>query len=217
MVKSSWLYSLRKEELSEICSTLELDTKGTVEEMRKAVTALITAPDLAADMKMKLMELETSRREYQLFFGDTAGKALNELIALGERFEDIPEPTVAPLAREASGPLHTPRPPEASPSAVKMIGSTLVAALSVGGPTTGVLDTGATGSIIRKDIIRFIPFIKSIDTRSHKIRMADGSLQASKNSITVELNIGDMALDLEFLVVKRGVDHLTLGMDFLSK
>uniref|UniRef100_A0A1B0AHD2 Uncharacterized protein n=1 Tax=Glossina pallidipes TaxID=7398 RepID=A0A1B0AHD2_GLOPL len=76
MVKSSWLYSLRKEELSEICGTLDLDTKGTVEEMRKAVAALITNPDLAADMKMKLTELETRYAANQ--------KAQDEVQVLGD-------------------------------------------------------------------------------------------------------------------------------------
>uniref|UniRef100_A0A1A9ZQU6 CCHC-type domain-containing protein n=1 Tax=Glossina pallidipes TaxID=7398 RepID=A0A1A9ZQU6_GLOPL len=335
--------SLRNEELSEICGTLDLDTKGTVEEMRKAVTALITTPDLAADMKMKLTELETKyaaktlhlpegtgrsasprryaqeqmscgaamdrickwsvrydgescalgRREYQLYFGDTTNKDLNEMIALGERFEDIPASTLTPSPRITSGPHHTTqvnqpttthtssanrnaclrcgqlghlarncvsqrapscwdcrrpgvltknccrrnaeqpqargmttyeavereeRPSETSPAVVKLIGSTLVADLSLGGlPTIGVVDTGATRSIIREDITGFISFIKGNDTRSYTIRMADGSVQASKNSITVEVNIGDMVLDLELLGVKRCVDHLTLGMDFLSK
>uniref|UniRef100_A0A1B0B416 Uncharacterized protein n=1 Tax=Glossina palpalis gambiensis TaxID=67801 RepID=A0A1B0B416_9MUSC len=145
MVKTSWLYSLRKEELSEICGSLDLDTKGTVEEMRKATTAFITTPDLTTEMKAKLTEREVKyaprmlqlpegtvrgaspKRQAQehiscgaamdrickwsvrydgesgalefiagveelceLFFGDTSSKDLNEIIALGERFEDIP-------------------------------------------------------------------------------------------------------------------------------
>uniref|UniRef100_A0A1B0C5G6 Retrotransposon gag domain-containing protein n=1 Tax=Glossina palpalis gambiensis TaxID=67801 RepID=A0A1B0C5G6_9MUSC len=58
MVKTSWLYSLRKEELSEICGSLDLATKGTVEDMRKAVAALIATPDLSTEMKAKLTEME---------------------------------------------------------------------------------------------------------------------------------------------------------------
>uniref|UniRef100_A0A1B0BTI6 Retrotransposon gag domain-containing protein n=1 Tax=Glossina palpalis gambiensis TaxID=67801 RepID=A0A1B0BTI6_9MUSC len=58
MVKTSWSYSLRKEELSEICGSLDLDTKGTVEDMRKAMTAPIATPDLSTEQKAKLTELE---------------------------------------------------------------------------------------------------------------------------------------------------------------
>ncbi|KAL9900350.1 uncharacterized protein ACN427_007608 isoform 1-T2 [Glossina fuscipes fuscipes] len=453
MVKTSWLYSLRKEELSEICGSLDLDTKGTVEDMRKAVTALIATPDLSTEQKAKLTELEAqytprtlqlpegtvrgaspkrqaqeriscgaamdrickwsvrydgescalefiarveelcevydlpidimpriimellngkaaiwyrnnrrvwagwqefrqeflkfflptrylerlddqvrqtfqlagekfrdyalrlqdlmrhldyttqqkldriarnSQREYQLFFGDTSSKDLNELIALGERFEDIPAPTVAPLPRVTSGICRAPRenapttmntssasknvchrcaqpghlardclnqrvlfcwdcgrpgvltkdccrqtagqhiqargmtvyesierrkpPPDAVPKTVEMTGSTLVASLTIGGlATTGVVDTGATRSIIREDFIGFIPHIINSETRSHTIRMVDGASQDSKRSITVEAKIGDMSFNVELLVVRRNVDHLTLGMDFLAK
>uniref|UniRef100_A0A1B0C6E1 Uncharacterized protein n=1 Tax=Glossina palpalis gambiensis TaxID=67801 RepID=A0A1B0C6E1_9MUSC len=228
MVKTSWLYSLRKEKLSEICGSLDLDTKGTVEDMRKAVTVLIATPDLSTEMNAKLTEMEAkyaprmlqlpentvrgaspkrqaqkhiscgaamhrickwstssresswsfcmvkqqfgtviteeyeqggrssgrldgiarnSRREYQLFFVDTSSKNLNEIIALGERFENIPAPTVAPLLRVTS----------------------------------------------------------------------DGASQDSNRSITVEAKIGDMSFNLVLLVVRRSVDHLTLGMDFLAK
>uniref|UniRef100_A0A1A9ZXF7 Uncharacterized protein n=1 Tax=Glossina pallidipes TaxID=7398 RepID=A0A1A9ZXF7_GLOPL len=134
MVKSSWLYSLRKEELSEICGAFDLDTKPTVEDMRKAVAALIATPDLAADMKVKLTELETRNAAKTLHLPEgtgrgvspkryvqekyraarpwsefvTASKDLTELIALEERLEDIPAPTVASLPRETSGPFRVP-------------------------------------------------------------------------------------------------------------
>ncbi|KAL9904912.1 uncharacterized protein ACN2A1_005035 [Glossina fuscipes fuscipes] len=453
MVKTFWLYSLRKEELSEICGSLDLDTKGTVEEMRKAMTALIATADLTTEMKAKLTELETkyapkmlqlsegtvrgaspkrhaqeqiscgaamdrickwslrydgescalefiarieelcevydllpdimpriimellhgkaaiwylnnrkvwagwqefkqeflqfflptryldrlddqvrqtfqrvgekfrdyalrlqdlmrhleyttqqkldridrnSQREYQLFFGDTTGKDLNEMIALGERFEDIPTVATTPLLRETTEiprPLgeHAPitrnisnasrngchrcvqlghlardcrnqrvlffwdcgRPgvltkdccrqtpgqhiqargmtvyesierrkplPDAVPRTVEMTGSTLVASLTIGGlATTGVVDTGATRSIIREDFMRFIPHITHSKTKTHTIRMVDGASEDSKRSITVEVRIGDMSFNLELLVVRSRVDHLTLGMDFLAK
>uniref|UniRef100_A0A1B0C7S1 Uncharacterized protein n=1 Tax=Glossina palpalis gambiensis TaxID=67801 RepID=A0A1B0C7S1_9MUSC len=75
MVKTSWLYSLRKEELSEICGSLNLDTKGTVEEMRKAMTALIVTHDLPTEMKAKLADLETkyAPRMLQLPTGTVRG------------------------------------------------------------------------------------------------------------------------------------------------
>uniref|UniRef100_A0A1A9VGX7 CCHC-type domain-containing protein n=1 Tax=Glossina austeni TaxID=7395 RepID=A0A1A9VGX7_GLOAU len=50
-----------------------------------------------------------SRREYQVFFGNTVRQDLNETISLGERFEDIPAPTVASPPRETSGPSRIPR------------------------------------------------------------------------------------------------------------
>ncbi|XP_037897750.1 uncharacterized protein LOC119642628 [Glossina fuscipes] len=50
-----------------------------------------------------------SRREYQLFFGDTSSKDLNEIIALGERFEDIPTPATATPWRETAGIPRQPR------------------------------------------------------------------------------------------------------------
>uniref|UniRef100_A0A1B0B454 CCHC-type domain-containing protein n=1 Tax=Glossina palpalis gambiensis TaxID=67801 RepID=A0A1B0B454_9MUSC len=375
MVKTFWLYSLRKEELSEICGSLDLDTEGTVEEMRKAMTALIATADLTTEMKAKLTELETkyapkmlqlsegtvrgasrkrhaqeqiscgavmnrickwslrydgescalefiarieelcedlmrhleyttqqkldriarnSQREYQLFFGDTTGKDLSEMIALGERFEDIPTVATTPRLRQTTEiprplgenapitrninnasrngchrcaqPGHLARdyrnqrvlfcwdcgrpgvltkdccrqtpgqhiqargmtvyesierrkpPPDAVPRTVKMTGSTLVASLTIGGlATTGVVDTGATRSIIREDFIGFIPHITHSKTKTHTIRMVDGASEDSKRSITVEVRIGDMTFNLELLVVRRRVDHLTLGMDFLAK
>ncbi|KAL9888077.1 uncharacterized protein ACN2A1_010196 [Glossina fuscipes fuscipes] len=453
MVKTSWLYSLRKEELSEICGSLDLDNKGTVEEMRKAMTALIATPDLSTEMKAKLTEMEAkyaarmlqlpegtmrgaspkrqaqehiscgaamdrickwsvsydgesgalefiarveelcevydlptdimpriimellhgkaaiwyrnnrrvwsgwqefkreflkfflptrylerlddqvrqtfqlagekfrdyalrlqdlmrhldcttqqrldriarnSRREYQLFFGDTSSKDLSEMIALGERFEDIPAPATAPPMREttvirqqpggnlpfmssninagrnvchrcaltrhlardcrnprvlfcwdcghqgvltknccrqyaeqhpqargmtAKGPPGLDEPRTAATSKVLgMRGSTLVASLSVGGlPTSGVIDTGATRSIIREDAAECIPWIIRSDTKSDSIRMADGTTQDSLRTITVEARLGVKAATLELLVVKKGVDHLTLGMDFLAE
>uniref|UniRef100_A0A1B0BW69 CCHC-type domain-containing protein n=1 Tax=Glossina palpalis gambiensis TaxID=67801 RepID=A0A1B0BW69_9MUSC len=438
--KTSWLHSLRKEELSEICGSLHLDTKGTLEDMRKAVTALIATPDLSTEQKAKLTELEAqytprmlqlpegtmrgaspkrqaqeriscgaamarickwsvrydgescalefiarveelcevydlptdimpriimellhgkaaiwywnnrrvwagwqefrqeflkfffpirylerlddqvrqtfqlagekfrdyalrlqdlmrhldyttqqkldriarnSQREYQLFFEKISSKDLNEI-------------TLAPLPRMISGTSRAPRenapttmntssatrnvchrcgqpghlardcvnhrvlfcwdcgrpgvltkdccrqtagqhiqargmtvyesierrkpPPDAVPKTVETIGSTLVASLTIGGlATTGVVDTGATRSIIREDFIGFIPHIINSETRSHTIRMVDGASQDSKRSITVEAKIGDMSFNLELLVVRRNVDHLTLGMDFLAK
>uniref|UniRef100_A0A1A9ZYU7 Ubiquitin-like protease family profile domain-containing protein n=1 Tax=Glossina pallidipes TaxID=7398 RepID=A0A1A9ZYU7_GLOPL len=196
MVKSSWLYSLRKDELSDICGALDLDTKGTVEEMRKAAAALIATPDLAAEMRTKLAELEAKYTTKTLHLptaterGTSPKRHFQEQMSSDAAMDRI-------LEREE-------RPSETAPAVVELIGSTLVADLSVGGlPTTGVVDTGATRSIIREDITGFIPFIKGSDTSSYTIRTADGSVQAGKNSITVEVNIGDMTLDLELLVVKR--------------
>uniref|UniRef100_A0A1A9Z2E9 Peptidase A2 domain-containing protein n=1 Tax=Glossina pallidipes TaxID=7398 RepID=A0A1A9Z2E9_GLOPL len=101
---------------------------------------------------------------------------------------------------------------------MKMVKSTLVASLTVGGlPTIGIVDTGATRSIIRKDIIGFIPYILISEASCNTIRMVDGSSQRRKRSITVKINVGDVSFILELLVVGRSVDHLTLGMDFLAK
>uniref|UniRef100_A0A1B0AL44 Uncharacterized protein n=1 Tax=Glossina palpalis gambiensis TaxID=67801 RepID=A0A1B0AL44_9MUSC len=47
--------------------------------------------------------------------------------------------------------------------------------------------------------------------------MVDGTAQDSKRSITVEVKMGDKSFNLELLVVRRSVDHLTLGMDCLAK
>uniref|UniRef100_A0A1B0A951 Uncharacterized protein n=1 Tax=Glossina pallidipes TaxID=7398 RepID=A0A1B0A951_GLOPL len=256
--------------VSEICGTLDLDTKDTVEGMRKTVTAPITTPDLAAGMNVKLTELENryaaktlhlpegtgrgaSPTRYvqeqmscgaaidrickwsvrQLFFGDTAGKELAELIILRERFKDIPAPTVLTKnccrqntrqhtearGMTVNGSLERGKPPsDAARKIMKMVESTLAASLTVGGlPTTGIVDTGATRSIIRKDIIGFIPYILSSEARCNTIRMADGLSQRSKRSITVKVNVGDVSFALELLVVGRSIDHLTLGMYFLAK
>uniref|UniRef100_A0A1B0BXI9 Retrotransposon gag domain-containing protein n=1 Tax=Glossina palpalis gambiensis TaxID=67801 RepID=A0A1B0BXI9_9MUSC len=410
--------SLRKEELSEICGSLDLDTKGTVEEIRKAMTALIATPDLSTELKAKLTELEAkyasrmlqlpegtrghgesgalefiarveelcevydlptdimpriimellhgkaaiwyrnnrrvwsgwpefkqeflkfflptryldhqvrqtfqmagekfrdyalrlqdlmrhlnctaqqrldriahnSRREYQLFFGDTSSKDLSEMIALGERFEDIPAPATAPLMRTTAGirqqpggnapfmsntgnassnvcrrcdhPGYTARdcrnpcvlfcwdcgrqgvltwnccrqyteqhpqargmtakespglekPPTAAASKVLVMrGSSLVASLSVGElPTTGLIEREKHHPRRR----RRIPRVIRSDTKSHSIRMADGTAQNSPRTITVEISLGVKTATLELLVVKRGVDHLTLGIDFLAE
>uniref|UniRef100_A0A1A9ZY68 Uncharacterized protein n=1 Tax=Glossina pallidipes TaxID=7398 RepID=A0A1A9ZY68_GLOPL len=112
IVQSSWLYSLRKEELSEIRGALDLDAKGTVEDMRKAVPAFIATSDLEADMKMKLTELEIKYAAKTLHLSEVlrrASKDLAELIALGERLEDLPAATVASLPRETPGPARVPR------------------------------------------------------------------------------------------------------------
>lgn len=50
-----------------------------------------------------------SRREYQLFFGNMVCENLNEMISLGERFEDISAPTMASPPRETSCPSRVPR------------------------------------------------------------------------------------------------------------
>uniref|UniRef100_A0A1B0ALK6 Peptidase A2 domain-containing protein n=1 Tax=Glossina palpalis gambiensis TaxID=67801 RepID=A0A1B0ALK6_9MUSC len=101
---------------------------------------------------------------------------------------------------------------------MEMTGSSLVASLTIGGlATTGVVDTGATRSIIREDFIGFIPHITHSQTKSYSIRMVDGPSQDSKRSITVEVRIGVMSFNLELLVVRRSVDHFTLGVDFLAK
>uniref|UniRef100_A0A1A9VDD1 Uncharacterized protein n=1 Tax=Glossina austeni TaxID=7395 RepID=A0A1A9VDD1_GLOAU len=68
-----------------------------------------------------------------------------------------------------------------------MIGNNLVASLTVGGlTTTGVVDTGATRSIIRKDMIGFISRIIATKASGNTIQMADGSLRDSNEMITVE-------------------------------
>ncbi|KAI9579038.1 hypothetical protein GQX74_005921 [Glossina fuscipes] len=119
-------------------------------------------------------------------------------------------------AKESPG-LEKPR-TVATSKVLGMRGSTLVASLSVGGlPTTGVIDTGATRSIIREDAAECIPWLIRSDTKSHSIRMADGTTQDSLRTLTVETRLGVKAATLELLVVKRGVDHLTLGMDFLAE
>uniref|UniRef100_A0A1B0BHX2 Uncharacterized protein n=1 Tax=Glossina palpalis gambiensis TaxID=67801 RepID=A0A1B0BHX2_9MUSC len=157
-----------------------------------------------------------SRREYQLFFGDTSSKDLSEMIVLGERFEYIPTVATTPPLRVAAE--RRKPPPDAVPKTVEMTGRTLVASLTIGGlATRGDVDTGATRSIIREDFIGFIPHIINSETRSHIIRMVDGASQDSKRSITVEVKIGDMSFNVKLLVLRRSVDHLTLDMDFLAK
>uniref|UniRef100_A0A1B0BX18 Uncharacterized protein n=1 Tax=Glossina palpalis gambiensis TaxID=67801 RepID=A0A1B0BX18_9MUSC len=109
-------------------------------------------------------------------------------------------------------------PSDAAPKIIEMIGSTLVASLTIGGlAATGVVDTGATKSTISKDFIGFMLYIISSETRSYTIRMVDGASKDTNRSITVEVNVGNMSSNLEVFMVRRSVDHLTLGMDFLAK
>uniref|UniRef100_A0A1B0BSQ5 Peptidase A2 domain-containing protein n=1 Tax=Glossina palpalis gambiensis TaxID=67801 RepID=A0A1B0BSQ5_9MUSC len=99
-----------------------------------------------------------------------------------------------------------------------MGGSTLVASISAGGlPRTRVIDTGATRSIICEDAAGCIPCVIRTEPKCYSIRMADGMSQGSQRTITEKVKIGDSAVDLELLVVKRSVEHLILGMDFLAK
>ncbi|KAL9873976.1 uncharacterized protein ACN427_009979 [Glossina fuscipes fuscipes] len=103
-------------------------------------------------------------------------------------------------------------PSDAAPKIIEMIGSTLVASLTIGGlAATGVVDTGATKSIISKDFIGFMLYIISSETRSYTIRMVDGASKDTNRSITVEVNVGNMSSNLELCMVR------TLGMDFLAK
>uniref|UniRef100_A0A1A9VH02 Ubiquitin-like protease family profile domain-containing protein n=1 Tax=Glossina austeni TaxID=7395 RepID=A0A1A9VH02_GLOAU len=292
MVKSSWVYSLRKQELSDICVALDLDTKGTVEEMRKAVAALIATPDLSAEIRTRFAELEMKYATKTLhsppvtergtspkwhfqeqiscgaamdrickwsvsFNGETCAlEFIGRVEELCEVYALLPDlmprhfarncvsqrapacwdcgrPSVLTknCCRQIAGqhtqaremtvkePIKQWKPPSgAVPKIMEVVGSTLIASLTVGGlPATGMVDTGATRNIIRKDVIGFISSILSFDASRHTIRMADGSSQEGKSSITVEVGIGDMTLNLRLLVVTRCVDHLTLGMDFLAK
>uniref|UniRef100_A0A1A9VG80 CCHC-type domain-containing protein n=1 Tax=Glossina austeni TaxID=7395 RepID=A0A1A9VG80_GLOAU len=85
---------------------------------------------------------------------------------------------------------------------ISTVGNTLIASLTVGGlTTTGVVDTGATRSIIRKDMIGFIPHIIATKASSNTIQMADGSLRDSKQMITVEVYAGHVSFNLELLVL----------------
>uniref|UniRef100_A0A1B0AL35 Peptidase A2 domain-containing protein n=1 Tax=Glossina palpalis gambiensis TaxID=67801 RepID=A0A1B0AL35_9MUSC len=99
-----------------------------------------------------------------------------------------------------------------------MTGSTLVASLTIGGlATTGVVDTGATRSIIREDFIGLIPHIVNSETRSHTIRMVAGASQDSKRSITVEAKIGDMSFNLELLVAAKNMPTLPSELLFATQ
>uniref|UniRef100_A0A1B0C3L4 FAS1 domain-containing protein n=1 Tax=Glossina palpalis gambiensis TaxID=67801 RepID=A0A1B0C3L4_9MUSC len=95
MVQTSWLCSLRKEELSDICGSLDLDTKGTVEEVRKAMTALIATPELTTELKAKLTELEAkyAPRMLQLPEGTVQGASpkcqAQEHISCGAAMDSI--------------------------------------------------------------------------------------------------------------------------------
>uniref|UniRef100_A0A1B0A3S9 Uncharacterized protein n=1 Tax=Glossina pallidipes TaxID=7398 RepID=A0A1B0A3S9_GLOPL len=216
MVKTS-LYNLRKEGLRKVCGALDLEAKGAVEDMRKAVTALLTTPDLAVEMEderfrdyalrpqdmmrhlsyITRQQLEricrNSRREYQIIFGNTLCQHLKEMISLGERFEDVPAPTVSSPPRETSGPSRERsdhdeyQQKRASETIISMIGNTLVPSFTVGALTTrGVVDTGATSSIIQTDMIGFIPHIIATEVSANTIQMADGSLRDNKQMITVQ-------------------------------
>ncbi|XP_037898385.1 uncharacterized protein LOC119643109, partial [Glossina fuscipes] len=274
--------------MDRICKwSVRYDGEGGALEFIARVEELCEVYDLPTDIMPRII--------MELLHGKAAiCKDLSEMIALGERFEDIPAPATAPPMRETTGirqqsggnapfmsstnnagrnvchrcalPGHLARdcrnprvlfcwdcgrqgvltknccrqyaeqhpqargmtakespglekPPIAATSKVLgMRGSTLVASLSVGGlPTTSVIDTGATRSIIREDAAECIPWITRSDTQSHSIRMADGTTQSSLRTITVEIRLGVNAATLELLVVKRGVDHLTLGIDFLAE
>uniref|UniRef100_A0A1A9ZBF8 Uncharacterized protein n=1 Tax=Glossina pallidipes TaxID=7398 RepID=A0A1A9ZBF8_GLOPL len=100
MVKSSWLYSLRKEELTDICGALALDTKDTVEDMRKAVTTLIATPDSATDMKVKLMELKTMYATKTLHLPEGTGQVVSDTRKSQFRLE-------RPWIKFANGPYAT--------------------------------------------------------------------------------------------------------------
>uniref|UniRef100_A0A1A9ZYP5 Uncharacterized protein n=1 Tax=Glossina pallidipes TaxID=7398 RepID=A0A1A9ZYP5_GLOPL len=89
--------------------------------------------------------------------------------------------------------------------------------LAGGLTTTGVVDTGATRSIIRKDMTGFIPHIIATKASGNIIQMVDGSIRDSKQMITVEVCVGNVSFNLELLVLVHNVDYLTLGMDFLAK
>uniref|UniRef100_A0A1A9ZBE6 CCHC-type domain-containing protein n=1 Tax=Glossina pallidipes TaxID=7398 RepID=A0A1A9ZBE6_GLOPL len=94
------------QEFKQVRQTLQLDG----EKFKDYALRLQDMQHLNYTTHQKLERIcRNSRREYQLFFGDTAGKELTELIALRERFEDMPAPKVAPLPKEALGPSHTPR------------------------------------------------------------------------------------------------------------
>uniref|UniRef100_A0A1A9VQD5 Retrotransposon gag domain-containing protein n=1 Tax=Glossina austeni TaxID=7395 RepID=A0A1A9VQD5_GLOAU len=142
-----------------------------------------------------------SRREYQLFFGNTVCQDLKEMISLGERFEDIPAPTVASPPRETSGPS---RVPKVNAPTTTYTSRYVLASLTAGGlKTTGVIDAGATRSVIRKDMIGFIPRIIATKANGNTIQMADGSLRDSKYMIMVEVYVGDVSFNLELLVLEQ--------------
>lgn len=59
---------------------------------------------------------------------------------------------------------------DATLKTISMVENSLVASLIVGGlTTTGVVDTGATRSVIRKDVIGFIPHIISTEASCNAI------------------------------------------------
>uniref|UniRef100_A0A1A9Z8U3 Uncharacterized protein n=1 Tax=Glossina pallidipes TaxID=7398 RepID=A0A1A9Z8U3_GLOPL len=57
-VRSSWIYSLRKEELAEVNGELGFDRTGTVDEMREALVALMGTPDVKLETAKRFEDLE---------------------------------------------------------------------------------------------------------------------------------------------------------------
>uniref|UniRef100_A0A1A9UDR5 Peptidase A2 domain-containing protein n=1 Tax=Glossina austeni TaxID=7395 RepID=A0A1A9UDR5_GLOAU len=159
---------------------------------RNAVAALIATPDLSAEMRTRFAELEMKH----------AAKTLH----------------LPPATERGTSPKRHFQEQISCGATMDKICKWSVRYDGVGGLTTpGVVDTGATRSIIRKDMIGFIPHIIASKASSNTIQMADGSLRDSKQMITVEVYAGDVFFNLELLVLRQSVDHLTLGMDFLAK
>ncbi|KAL9875278.1 uncharacterized protein ACN427_013472 [Glossina fuscipes fuscipes] len=285
MVKTSWLYSLRKEELSEICGSLDLDTKGTVEEMRKAMTALIATPDLPTEQKAKLTELEAqyTPRMLQLPEGTVRGaspkRQAQERISCGAAMDRICKWSVRYdgescalefIARVEELCEVYDLPIDIMPRIIMELLNGKAAIwyrnnrrawagwqefrqefLKFFLPTRYLerLDDQVrqtfqlAGEKFRDYALRLQDLMRHLDyTTQQKLDriarnsqreyqlffgdtsskdlnelIAHGASQDSKRSITVEAKIGDMSFNVELLVVRRSVDHLTLGIDFLAK
>uniref|UniRef100_A0A1B0GAU6 Peptidase A2 domain-containing protein n=1 Tax=Glossina morsitans morsitans TaxID=37546 RepID=A0A1B0GAU6_GLOMM len=96
--------------------------------------------------------------------------------------------------------------------------SSVVANVTIGGILIkGVIDTGATRTIIKSSLQDVIPFVSEAPNISTTIRMADGTLRYSHRELVTTVRVGETHFQLPLIVLDDVVDNLTLGMDFLIK
>uniref|UniRef100_A0A1A9VHV6 Peptidase A2 domain-containing protein n=1 Tax=Glossina austeni TaxID=7395 RepID=A0A1A9VHV6_GLOAU len=252
MVSTSWIYKVKKDELTAACAALGLEAVNTVEEMRKALGALACSTNPSKEPIDRLGELESKYTPRTTLTVDETGslatshrRATSECAQEGQYAQYCQNPRIlfcwecgrrSVLTKDfcrvngqvrpqfrgmdiEDNPDTYERTPERPKSPeLRIEKSSVIANVAVGGLLIkGVIDTGATRTIIKSNLQDVIPFVSETPNISTTIRMADGTLRFSHRELVTTVRVAETHFQLPLIVLDDVVDDLILGMDFLIK